>query len=151
MAAMSSPPSPPPSLAARILFKLAYAVFHHRKWFLYPQLALAVLCVFYTVRFLEFHTSRDDLVGGDKEYHRDYLNFRREFPGEADIVVVVESEQPEKNRQFVERLGPKLEAATIRVPAGPGTTETITTNLFGSVFYKGDFKAMGHKALLFAS
>ncbi|MDQ6631602.1 MAG: MMPL family transporter, partial [Verrucomicrobiota bacterium] len=47
---------------------------------------------------------------------------------------VVESETSEKNRQFVERLGAKMEAET---------------NLFSDVFYKGDLKMMGRKALLF--
>jgi hopanoid biosynthesis associated RND transporter like protein HpnN len=47
---------------------------------------------------------------------------------------VVESENIEKNRQFVERLGAKLEAET---------------NLFRDVFYKGDLPMMGSKALLF--
>jgi hopanoid biosynthesis associated RND transporter like protein HpnN len=50
------------------------------------------------------------------------------------MVVVVESENPEKNRQFVERLGAKLEA---------------DTNCFHDVFYKGDLKMLGAKALLF--
>jgi hopanoid biosynthesis associated RND transporter like protein HpnN len=49
-------------------------------------------------------------------------------------VAVVESDDAEKNRQFVERLGAKLEAET---------------NLFTDVFYKGDLKMMGPKALLF--
>ncbi len=49
-------------------------------------------------------------------------------------MVVVESENMEKNRQFVERLGHKLEAET---------------NTFTDVFYKGDLKMMGRKALLF--
>ena len=49
-------------------------------------------------------------------------------------MVVVESEHAEKNRQFVERLGAKLEAET---------------NLFHDVFYKGDLKMLGAKALLF--
>src|SRR5436190_2174194 len=40
----------------------------------------------------------------------------------------------EKNRQFVERLGAKLEAET---------------NLFASVFFKGDLKLLGRKALFF--
>jgi len=48
-------------------------------------------------------------------------------------VVVVESEDGEKNRQFVDRLGAKLEAET---------------NLFNHVFYKGDLKMLGSKALL---
>ncbi len=48
--------------------------------------------------------------------------------------MVVESENPEKNRQFVERLGARME------------TET---NVFKDVFYKGDLKMLGRKALLF--
>src|SRR5262249_21367789 len=40
----------------------------------------------------------------------------------------------EKNRQFVERIGARLEAQT---------------NLFSDVFYKGDLKMLGPKALLF--
>ena len=51
------------------------------------------------------------------------------------MLVVVESENVEKNRQFVERLGARLEAET---------------NLFKDVFYKGDLAMMGSKALLFA-
>src|SRR6185437_11037945 len=42
----------------------------------------------------------------------------------------------EKNRQFVERLAAKLESET---------------NLFGEIFYKGDLKMLGPKALLFLS
>ena len=142
--------APAPSLVSRFLFKLANTIFSHRQWFLYPQLVLAVDCVFYTVRHLEFHTSRDSLVGGEKEYYHQYfLDYRAEFPGTPDLVVVVESEQLEKNRQFVERLEPKLLAATVRVPVRPGALETVETNLFRMVFIKGDFKTMGPKALLF--
>ena len=57
-----------------------------------------------------------------------------------DIVVVVESNDTEKNRQVVERLGARLEAES--VAANP-------TNRFGDVFYKGDLRLMGRKALLF--
>ena len=49
-------------------------------------------------------------------------------------MVVVESENAEKNRQFVERLGAKLEAEP---------------KVFHNVFYKGDLKMLGPKALLF--
>src|SRR5262249_43799606 len=57
-----------------------------------------------------------------------------EFSGEEDLVVVVESENKEKNRQYVERLGRRLLAET---------------NRFTDVFYKGELKMMGPKALLF--
>ena len=122
------------SPSARFLFWLAHAIYYQRRWFLYPQIILALICILFTILKLEFHTSRNDLVGGEKEYHHIYLEFKKEFPVQDDLVVVVESESMEKNRQFVERLGAKLE------------TET---NLFASVFYKGDLKLMGRKALFF--
>src|SRR5512137_547252 len=92
--------SPP----ARFLLRLSDAIYAHRGWFLYPQLALFAVCVFYTVKKLEFLTDRSALVGAEKEYHRIYQQYRKEFPVEDDIVVVVEGENPEKNRQFLERL-----------------------------------------------
>src|SRR5581483_5654521 len=122
------------TLFARALGWLAWAIFRRRGWFLYPQLVLFVLCVLYTVRYLDFDTNRDDLVGSNKKYHQNFLKFKKEFPTQDDVVVVVESEDLEKNRQFVERLGARLE------------TET---NLFRDVFYKGDLKMLGPKALLF--
>ena len=118
----------------RLLTRLADAVFRHRWWFFWPNVVLFPLAVWYSVAELKFNLDRSDLVGSDKKYHRNYLEFRKEFPGQDDLVAVVESDDAEKNRQFVERLGAKLEAET---------------NLFTDVFYKGDLKMMGPKALLF--
>lgn len=118
----------------RTLGWVADVVHRHRWLFLFPQLLLAGLSVNYTWKHLEFDQNRDDLVGADKPYHRDYLQFKKEFPAQDDLVVVVESESMEKNRQFVERLGARLE------------TET---NYFTDVFFRGDPKMMGPKALLF--
>ncbi len=122
------------SILARALAKLAAAVCRHPQWFLYPQIALFAACVLYTVFFLQFNTSRDDLVGSNKKYHQNFLSLKKEFPQQSDLVVVIESENIEKNRQFAERIGAKLEA---------------DTNLFTDVFYKGDLPMMGAKALLF--
>ena len=122
------------SLPARLLHGLAAAVFRYPRLFFYPHAVLVVASVFYTVNNLEFSTSRNDLVGSNKKYHTNFLRFKEEFSVQDDLVAVVESEDREKNRQFVERLGAKLEAET---------------NLFKSVFYKGDLKMMGPKALLF--
>src|SRR6185295_1847635 len=138
-----------PSPAARLLLWLSEAVYAHRAWFLWPQLALAVACIWFTIARLEFKTDRSSLVGGEKEYHRIFLQFRKEFPVEDDMVAVVESEQMEKNRQFVERLGAKLEAARVTMPVAPGSKETYETNLFTHIFYKGALKMLGRKALLF--
>ena len=118
----------------RALKLLTRAVCTHRSWFVWPQVVLFGLCVWFTAAKLEFHTNRNDLVGADKKYHQNFLQFKKEFPAQDDLVVVVESESIARNRQFVERLGAKLE---------------LETNLFIDVFYKGDLKMMGHKALLF--
>jgi hopanoid biosynthesis associated RND transporter like protein HpnN len=122
------------TLPERLLSWLADAVYLHPRLFFYPQVLLFGVSVFYTIQKLEFSTSRNDLVGADKKYHRNFIAFKKEFPGQDDLVVIVESDRMEKNRQFVERLGARLE------------TET---NLFTDVFYKGDLKMMGNKALLF--
>jgi uncharacterized protein len=137
------------NLAARLLGKLAWAVIHHRSWFFWPQIVLFVLCILYTVFFLKFDTTRSSLVGANKRYHQLFQQFKKEFPTQDDLVVVVESENSEKNRQFVERLGAKLEAARIRIPVLPGAEEMVETNLFARIFYKGDLKMLGSKALLF--
>jgi uncharacterized protein len=118
----------------RVLRRLARLVIAWPRAFFYPQIFLFALAVYYTVTHLEFDTSRNNLVGSDKKYHQNFLKFKKEFPAQDDLVVVVESEATEKNRQFVERLGARLD---------------LETNLFTDVFYKGDLQMMGHKALLF--
>lgn len=122
------------SLLARLLSKLAAAICRQPRWFLYPQIALFIACVVYTVCYLQFSTSRDDLVDRTSVNHQNFLRLKQEFPQQSDLVVVIESENVEKNRQFAERLGAKLEAET---------------NLFTDVFFKGDLPMMGAKALLF--
>src|SRR5262245_17105700 len=122
------------TLFARALTAVARLVLSYPRSFLYLQLILFVVCIAYTKANLNFDMSRNNLVGADKKYHQIYSEFKKEFPTQEDLVVVVQSEDPERNRQFVERLGARLEAET---------------NLFKNVFYKGDLKMMGNKALLF--
>jgi hopanoid biosynthesis associated RND transporter like protein HpnN len=134
---------------ARLLTVLARLIIRRRSWFIWPQVILFVLCIVYTVFYLQFDTTRSSLVGANKKYHQLFQAFKKEFPTQDDMVVVVESDNAEKNRQFVERLGAKIEAARTRVPVRPGAQETVETNLFARVFYKGDLKMLGAKALLF--
>ncbi|MGA2028650.1 MAG: MMPL family transporter [Verrucomicrobiota bacterium] len=122
---------------ARLLGKLAAAVIRHPRWFFYPQIALFVASVLVTLAFLKFDTNRDDLVSSNQKYHRNFLALQKEFPQQGnDLVVVAESDDPEKNRQFIERLAAKM------VPE---------TNLFCDVFYQHDLAMLGTKALFFAS
>jgi hopanoid biosynthesis associated RND transporter like protein HpnN len=112
---------------------LARAVVRRPAWFVYPQLILFVLSVIYTATHWTVDMDRDDLVAGPT--HAAYMKFRQEFPGEDELAIVVQSDDMERNRQFVERLAARLEPET---------------NLFTNIFYKGDLAALGRKALLFA-
>jgi len=120
-------------LLERLLTRLADAVCSHSRRFVWPQIFLAIACAGFTVWKLEFHTSRNDLIGADKEYHRNFLKFLDEFPLQDDLVVVVESGDIERNRQFVARLGQRLEDEP---------------ELFRSVFYRRDLRTLGTNTLL---
>ena len=123
------------SLLARMLAWLAAAVCRHPRWFVYPQLALVLASVAVTVAFLQFDMNQDDLVGPNLKYHQNFLALQKEFPQQGnDLAVVVESEDVEKNRQFVERLAVKM---------------APETNLFQDIFYQHDLAILGTKALFF--
>ena len=123
------------SFLARLLRWLAAGVCRHPHWFFWPQVVLFGLCVTYTVFFLKADMNRDDLVGPNQQYHKNYLAFEKEFPQPDDIVVVVEGGNIENNRQFIERIAAKMQAET---------------NLFQDVFYQQSMSMMGTKALQFA-
>ncbi len=124
------------TLLARLLSRLTTAVCRHPRWFLYPQAGLFLVCVVYAAGYLETDMNRDNLVGPNHRNHENYLRLQKEFPQQGnDLEVVVESENLEKNRQFVERIAAKMEAET---------------NLFRDVFYEQSLSVMGAKALLFA-
>ncbi|HTY87461.1 MAG TPA: MMPL family transporter [Candidatus Acidoferrum sp.] len=126
----------PDTLLARLLAWLAAAIFRHPRWFIYPQAVLFGVCVVYTHAYLKTDMNRDNLVGANQKYHQNFLALQREFPQQGnDLVVVVESENIEKNRQFIERIAAKMEAET---------------NLFRDVFFQKSLSVMGAKALLFA-
>ncbi|HKI72353.1 MAG TPA: RND transporter, partial [Verrucomicrobiae bacterium] len=93
------------SLAVRVLRWLSNAVYRYPRLFFYPQLLLFIVSVFVTAvkPKIQFDTSRDDLVGAEKQYHKNYLRYKKEFLAQDELVAVVESEDTEKNRQFVER------------------------------------------------
>ena len=115
------------------LHRLAEGIWRHPRWFLFPQLVLFGVAVFYTATTLKFKTDINDLVSSDVGYQRHWQELREEFHVQDDIITLVESPDHEKNRQFVERLGAKLEAET---------------NLFTDVVFKRDLRVMGPKALL---
>jgi len=124
----------------RLLQSLTRSLLARPGWFVWPQFVLFAGCVWYTVANLEFVMDRNALLDANLAYNQHFLRYRKEFPAQADLVAVVESENREKNRQFVERLAVRLEAES---------TVVSPTNLFTDVFFKGDLTLMGRKALLF--
>lgn len=116
----------------RALHRLADCIWHHPRWFLYPQLFLFAFAVVYAATFLRFKTEMNDLVSSDVGYQRHWRALKAEFQLPDDLVALVESEDREKNRQFVERLAARL---------------ALETNLFKGILYRGDLRAMGPKAL----
>jgi hopanoid biosynthesis associated RND transporter like protein HpnN len=123
------------TLLARLLSRLTTAVFRHPRWFVWPQAALFLVCVLYTAADLQTDMNQNNLVGPNHKYHQNFLALQKEFPQQGnDLVVVVESGNLERNRQFVERLGAKMAAET---------------NLFHDIFYQHDLPMMGTKALFF--
>src|SRR5215469_2963707 len=120
---------------ARMLHGLAQAVIRHPRWFFWPQIFLAMVCVVVTLAFLKFDPDQGNLVSPTLKYQQNFLHLQKEFPQQGnDLDVVVQSDDPEKNRQFIERLAARM------IPE---------TNLFSDVFYEHDLAAMGTEALFF--
>ena len=128
------------SFLARLLGRLTALILRRPHWFLWPQIVLFLCCVVYALPkpygHLDFDMNQDDLVGPNQKYHENFLRLQKEFPQQDDLAVVVEGDDIEKNRQFIERLAAKLQ------------TET---NLFQDVFFAQNLTMMGSKALLYAS
>ena len=118
--------------AERWLGRLADLICARPNAFIYPQFIVFGICVFYTVSELGFNTNRSDLVGAEKRYHRNFLDYKKTFQNQDELVTIVESEDTERNREFIERLGAKLKKEP---------------ELFRDVFFKGNFQTLGPKSL----
>lgn len=118
--------------AERWLGRLAAWICERPNAFIYPQVVLFGICVFYTISELEFNTNRSDLVGAEKRYHRNFLDYKSTFQNQDELVTIVESGDAERNREFIERLGAKLKQEP---------------ELFRDVFFKGNFQILGSKSL----
>lgn len=123
------------SFCARRLNWLALMVIRHPRWVFWPQIVLAFVCAVIAVGFLKFDPDQSNLVAPTLKYQQNFLRLQKEFPQQGnDLEVVVQSDDPEKNRQFIERLAAKM------IPE---------TNLFCDVFYEQSLAALGTKALFF--
>jgi len=121
-------------MLALALAWLARMVFRHKKLIIISQALLFVVSLLVAYEYLRFDTNRDNLVGQNEKYQHAFLEYKKEFPSQDDLAVVVESEDIEKNRQFIERLGAKVMAEP---------------EYFTNVIYNNDLRMLGKKALLF--
>lgn len=122
------------SLIERLLNYAVNWVINNPRSIFITHFILIFFSLFVTIKGLKVDFDRDNLVGANKKYHQLYLRYKEEFPVQNEIVTIIESQDNEKNRQFVERLARRM------LPE---------TNLFTDVFYKGDIVMMENKALLF--
>ena len=88
----------PDTIFARLLRRLARAVCKHPRWFVYPQIGLALAGALCTAAWLTLDTNRSHLVGTNLRQQRIYLKYRQEFPREDELMVVVQSGRRERNR-----------------------------------------------------
>jgi uncharacterized protein len=84
-----------------VLFSLASG----RPWLVLSlALLLSALSIWFTSQRMEFLTGRDDLMPKNTSFNRDFQTFRAEFGDMEDIVVVMESSDPERAGAFGTRL-----------------------------------------------
>ncbi|GAB6165971.1 MMPL family transporter [Thermostilla marina] len=96
--------------------------------------ALAVLSIAAAYRFLDFHTSRADLLSPHSEYHQRWLRCTQEFGAEEDVYVVVE--------------GPDADAITAGLDAVAQRLRQHE-DLFCMVLEKVDASALERKGLYY--
>jgi hopanoid biosynthesis associated RND transporter like protein HpnN len=77
-------------------------------------LAAAVAAVVYAVNALTFETSSIRLLPPQRAYVQQFERYLQEFGELNDIVIVVESEQPEQAKEFAARLASALVAPPLR-------------------------------------
>ena len=124
----------------RYLAALADVVIRRPWLFIIVGVLLAAVATVYSVRKLEFKTSRNDLIGRDSAYWKLYSQYAEEFHAEEDYLVVVESDRPERNRAAVDALARQFLAAGNN-PA-PADDPVAQQFLPADVFYRVDFEPM---------
>jgi len=124
----------------RALSALAKLICRRPWWFVIGGVLVAIAAAIYTARSLEFKTSRNDLIGRDSEYWRNFSEYAREFRAEEDYIILVESGQPARNRAAVDSL-----VGALLAPANnphSGDAETAQQFVPADIFYRVDFNAM---------
>jgi len=133
----SSPHSaadPPSGFWARVFNRLEVLDYHHPFRVLIVSLVVAALCFWATGQFLEFRTSREDLLSPDLEFQKLFKQYREEFQDFDGMIVVVEGGRPESMKRFADALVSRLHERR---------------NVFSEIYYKVDTEYFRSKSLLF--
>lgn len=105
--------SVPNSGSDHFLRRLTLAVIDRPGFSLTCLLATAVLCVGVTVLWIEFRTSRADLINPSAEFHQRWTKYTKAFGDASDLVVVFEADDdPDAIKRAQEDLGDRLRAET---------------------------------------
>ena len=98
------PPTPTPNRFAQLTNRTLAAP----RFTLAITLILLLASVGITVSQLTMHTSRQDLLNPDSPFNQRWLRYVAEFGDEADVVVVVESREPQQVTRAIDRIGQSL-------------------------------------------
>jgi hopanoid biosynthesis associated RND transporter like protein HpnN len=97
---------------------------------------IAIASGLYSAKFLTFKTDRADLIDPHADYQRRWINYTKVFSDAADMVVVVEADQPDEIRSVLDDLGARIESEP---------------DYFRDVLYKVDQRGLVSKGLHFLS
>ncbi len=118
----------------RVFNRLEILDYHHPFRVLTVSLLIAILCVWATARYLEFNTSRQDLLSPDLEFQQLFKDYREAFQDFDGMIVVVEGDRPESMKRFAETLVERLHQQR---------------DVFSEIYYKVDTEYFRSKSLLF--
>jgi hopanoid biosynthesis associated RND transporter like protein HpnN len=136
-------------LRRRYLNALADAVCGSPRLILLAGIVLTLAGALVAVWKLEFKTGRNDLIGSDTEYWHHYSAYAREFGGDVDYIIVVESDDPVRNRAAVDAFVAALLAPGNNPhPSDPAEAQQFTSE---DLFYRVNFDALMNWFLYYLS
>jgi hopanoid biosynthesis associated RND transporter like protein HpnN len=101
---------------------------------LVASLAAAAVSVLAAALFLQYRTSRNDLLSPHKDYQQRWHRYLAEFGDDDDVVVVVKGTDHVRMRQALDALAEKVRDRP---------------DLFDRLFYKVDLRGLRNRALLY--
>ncbi len=131
---MSNNDSDNPSLLNKLFSFIERLAFKHSLIVVAISVILAGLSIWVTGEKLTFKTGRGDLVAKGLPYVKLYEEYRDQFEDLEGMVIVAESESPEKMAEFAETLAAKLK---------------VRPDLFSQVIYKFDTSYFRSRFLLY--